>query len=607
MKLRAFKTEIDPTAAQRQLLARHVAAARVAHNWALERWYALEAARSMTGALSGHDPAGARAAWWLGAFLFALHRGEVSSTRKPLRKKVEGATAYATRYRWKVALPYDPPDRSPNSDWIHSQLTAEKNRADSDLHWLTEVSSFAVREGVADLGKSYEAFFRRLKKHRAGDHSECKPRWGGGCVLGQPRFRRSTERSWHCDQPNSIRVTDRAIRVPGIGWIKLKEHGYLPSTSEKSHHLRRGGRVCAVACSEHGGRWYIALRCHVQERKAKPRNGNVIGVDSGVIYLATTSEGQRFPGLEADAKLASLERCRKLWERRMARRWKNGVSRRDQSSGWHDAKRRVAHYHRRIVEVRDDRVGKAVAAIVATGASVVVVRGQPVNEMLTRDGSPADRTRNVLAPRVHGARMGDLASKLEYKMQWAGGECLRAPADFPSTKRCHVCEHVRESDPGYPTWTCENCGTILDRELNAAMNLRDYRPPSGESVDSGRSDRDNPSPSGGGNGRENRSARVRASALATASDGDGTSPLGSGKRARPAARLSGNGTDAIPLRSDLRCERSGVDEIHGGTRSGKVNAGMGVVEHTAASSADGPLGGLSQFDAEIVGRRGVSG
>lgn len=475
MTLKAFKTELDPTVEQRKALARHVGCARVAHNWALRRWKQLSDARGVTylQCLYGHDPVRAQQALAIGTFLYALTSGEPVLVRK--------------KRKFRAPIPPGPvADQLPSAFWVHEQLTAEKNRPDSDLAWLKEVSAFAVREAVGDVGRGYQAFFRRLKKHSVGDHSECQPkRRGTGCSLGEPRFRKATERSWHADQGSALRVSDGAVKIPSVGWVRVKERGYIPATENGSHKLVGGGKLCGLGCSEHGGRWYVAVRCDVHEKPPKRRIGGTVGVDTGVLYLAVTSTGLRFPGLETDKKLVALERRRKLWERRMARRWRTpaelglpahprGAVIAAQSAGWHEARREVAKYHRRVVEVRNDRVGKAVAAILRTGAERVVVRGQPVTRMLARDGSDADRTRNALAPRIHAARMGDLASRLEYKMKWLGGECVRAPSEYPSTRRCHACGHVRDSDPGYPTWICDGCGAVLDRELNSALNLKDY-------------------------------------------------------------------------------------------------------------------------------------
>lgn len=545
--LRAYKTEIRPNAAQRRQLEQHVGGARVAHNWVLERWRVLAGLTVMVRCLrrmNGLVDEDGIAMYWFGVALAALASGERVVTKRPQRKKVEGQTAYTEKVRWRIKAPPGPvPDRYPDSDWIHTQLTAEKRAEGSGLSWLTEVSSYVVREGAVDVGKGYEAFYRRLRKHQRGDHSECKPRRGGGCALGEPRFRSALHRGYHCDQGSAVRVTDRAIKLPGIGWVRFKERGYVPSTEERSHKLVRGGKVCGVGVSERGGRWYAAVRVEVaqpshverrrpgrahREEQVVRKPGMRLGVDTGVRELVVTSDGLRLPGLEEDERILRLVRRRKLWERRMARRHQAGKPRSEQSNRWHEARAQVAKYHRRIGELRDDIVGKAVRRIVDGGAEHVVVRGPQVASMLARGHSDSKGARNAIAPRVHAARMGDLSRRLQYKVRWAGGTCEEAPKDFESTRRCSACGTVRDTDPGYEGWSCEACGATHDREENAARNLRDYTG-ADPGAASGRSGPENPPQ--GGNRRGNRSAR--AAQAATAPDGSETSALGPADRDSP--------------------------------------------------------------------------
>lgn len=503
---RAYKTEIDPTASQRRALARHIAGARAAHNWALERWYVLAGARGLCDgmrAVHGLDSAAARAAWGLGLGLYGITSGELTETRRAARTKVKGATVYQVKIRYRVEAPPGPvPDQVPHQDQIHSMLTAEKRREDSDVAWLSELSAYAVREGVVDLGQGYQNFFRRLGKHNRGDHSECRRKRSGACALGAPKFRNAANRTWHMDQSSAIRVTATHVKIPGVGLVRLKEREYLPVTHERSHHFVTGGRACALGLSERGGRWYVSMRAVVPDPKPAKRGpgrdqrprptprvpGLIVGVDSGVCWLSVSSLGHRFPGLGSDPLVQKLLRRRKLWERRMARRWVPGRARKDQSRGWREARAQVAKYHRRICEVRDDRVGKAVRAILDSGASKIVVRGQDIGTMLDRERASDSGTRNALAFGVSSARMGEFARRLEYKGRWAGAEVVRAAAEYPSSRRCSVCGEVRDTDPGYPDFHCPACGHHEDRETNSARNLRDYsglRP----GADSGRSDR----------------------------------------------------------------------------------------------------------------------
>lgn len=495
---RAYRTELDPTVEQRRLLSRHVAAARVAYNWTLERWraeYGVYCLAAGLRALAGFDHRAGLSAWWLGFGLHALVFGDDGSR---LAKRMKRGEAPRTLWKLRVRLPYAEPESLPNADRLHKELTATKH-ASEDLHWLTEVSAFAVREAAADVGNAYANFWRRMKKHQRGDHSECDARRGGpGCELGEPRFRSGVNRRWHADQPSALRITDRAIKIPGVGWVRLKERGYLPRTEEGSHRFSSGGQCCAVGLREWAGRWYVALRATVPKPMARPRGpGRAlrehpvprtdarIGVEVGVRHLVVTSGGEvDITGLREEKRLAVYERKIALWQRRMSRRYKPKVPRRDQSNGWRDAKGKVALYSRKATELRDYIAGKAARKIVDTGAGTLVLRGAFVADMKSRAGKSdtGEATRKRVANWVHFARMGDIRRRIEYKQAWAGGTTEFTPKEYESSRRCSACGDVRDTDPGYPYFNCPACGHSEDRETNSAKNHRDYRSPSGAPV-----------------------------------------------------------------------------------------------------------------------------
>lgn len=467
--LRAFKTELDPNQAEAFLLTKHVDAARVSHNWALNLWNVLAAARGVARCarwLAFQPVMGGEAAGWLGFVMRALVFG----------RRVKAVTKKGTPQRYRYQLGDNIPDVTPSGPMIHAALVRAK-ALDPGLEWLSEVSSAAVREAVGDVADGYDLFYKHLK---AGRYERA----------GVPRFRPWRARHYHDDQPNPIRVEKTRIKIPGVGWVRLKEHGYIPETREKSHEFLYGGRVCGIGVTEKAGRWYVALRCWVPRPRAQarapgralralpvPRKPDlVVGVDSGLREAVVTSTGLRLPGLEQDRRLRSLERRLKLWERKKARRQKAKTPERLQSQGWKEAVRQIQKYYRKVSDIRDDRVGKMVRQIVDTGAARVVVRGPQVHGMLSRNVAPDAGARNALAPRVHVSRMGDLSRRLQYKQTWARGECVEADVAFESTKTCSACGVVRDTDPGYAGWTCAACGAVHEREANAAENLKNYRP-----------------------------------------------------------------------------------------------------------------------------------
>lgn len=429
--LRAYRVELYPTAEQRQQLSRTEGVARWTYNWCLAQWKGWAAARSLAiglAALAGRE-----------------HKEE-----------------------------------TPSAFSLHKMLTPLKKTA--ELAWLREVTAYAPREACCDVGKAFDRFFRVLKKHSRGDHSECGVRRDGGCSAGEPQFRsRSRGRRWHADQANSrdgkscplgveygSHGKASRIKVPGVGWVKAK--GRLPPA---------GARLSAIGLSEQAGRWFAALRFEapLSERQTQPRSkGSIMGVETGVRELAVTSGGKRFGAVRDLKAIKVAERKLRLWERRKARRWQPGKSIREQSVGWHEAVRMVQRYHLDASNARKDLLHKTSRSIVDVGVETIVMRDQAVRRMLGRGARKHEREkRNKLAPMIQQCGgLYELRRQVEYKQKWAGGVNVTAPSDHPTTRMCHACGAVRETEPPYGvTWRCV-CGAENDRELNAARNLKNF-------------------------------------------------------------------------------------------------------------------------------------
>lgn len=562
MILRAYKTELDPTAEQRSALASHVAGARVAHNWVLEQWRAHDAARAIARgarALAGQDIKGGEAACVLAYGLSALTDGVPVKVRTP--------KGTHQRYRYRAPSTTQIPDFAASTiDW-YARFIVVRDEQPERFGWISGLSSFAIREAVLDVADAWKRFFEHLKAKRYAR-------------AGEPRFRNIRHAGYHADQPDPIRVTDRAVKIPGVGWVRLKERNYLPETQPDSHRFKFGGKACGLGISERDGRWYVALRCEVPDPRRQKRGpgralrdcvvprvkGRRMGVENGVRVLAVGYDGDsadlvKESGLRDDLRIERIVRLRQLWERRMARRWVAGHSTRDQSVGWKEAARRVRHYHARIVDIRDDRVGKVVRKIVDRGAETVLLREPHVAELLDRRTAPDARTRNRLAPAVHGARMGDLRERLQYKQAWAGGGVELVDKFEPVTKKCSSCGAVRDTTPDYPNFVCEKCGHREDRDdANAPKNL--YSGGSSPGAASPRS-AGSKTPERGHNGHEKRTARAKEeqSPLVTA-------PHRSGNRARPGAPRSARPNDS---HHDPKFDRSG-DVTNGSAQFGADTA-----------------------------------
>ena len=344
--------------------------------------------------------------------------------------------AGAARFSWNWGLAkrkqeYEETGKSSNAIEQHRQLNALKK---TDFPWLYEVSKAAPQEALRDLDKAYQNFFRRVKNGE-------KP--------GFPRFKSRKNGIGSFRLTGAIHITETHIKLPRNGWLRLKEHGYIPAD---------GIHILSVTVSESAGRWFVSVQCK-QEIDATQAIGEPIGVDLGVKELAVVSDGQRFenpkPLKKAQAKLRRLQR-------ELSRRKKGGKNR-------EKTRKKVAEAHQRIANIRRDTLHKSTSVIVAKTKpdnerpSVVVLEDLNVSGMLAN---------HCLAQAISDVGFAEFRRQLEYKTVWYGSELIVADRFFPSSRLCRHCGCINsELKLSDRQWTCD-CGAIHDRDLNAAINLK---------------------------------------------------------------------------------------------------------------------------------------
>ncbi len=353
--------------------------------------------------------------------------------------------AGAARFAWNWGLTrrkqeYEETNKSSNAIEQHRQLNVLKK---TDFPWLYEVSKAAPQEALRDLDKAYQNFFRRVK---AGKKA--------GKKHGFPKFKSRKNGIGSFRLTGAIRVENDRIKLPRIGWLRLKEHGYIPTD---------GIHILSVTVSESVGRWFVSVQCR-QEIEVTQATGESVGVDLGIKDLAVTSDGARFenpkPLKKAQAKLKRLQR-------EISRRKKGGKNR-------EKTRKKVAKVHQRIANIRRDSLHKATSAIVAKPKpdserpSMIVLEDLNVSGMLAN---------HCLAQAISDVGFAEFRRQLEYKSVWYGSELMLADRFFPSSRLCRHCGCINsELKLSDREWTCD-CGAVLDRDLNAALNLKSLTVP----------------------------------------------------------------------------------------------------------------------------------
>jgi putative transposase len=240
--------------------------------------------------------------------------------------------AGTARFAWNWGLSrriqeYKETGKSSNAIDQHRQLNELKK---TDFPWMYDVSKAAPQEALRNLDKAYDNFFRRVKNGEKPGFSKFKSK-----KAGKSSFRLT----------GSIQVTATHIKLPRIGWLKLKEQGYVPTD---------GPHILSVTISETAGRWFVSVQCE-QEFLVSTATGEPVGVDLGIKSMAVCSDGQRFENPKALKK--AQKKLRRV-QRELSRR-KKGGSNRDKT------RQKLAKVHYRIANIRKDALHKATSAITA--------------------------------------------------------------------------------------------------------------------------------------------------------------------------------------------------------------------------------------------------
>lgn len=335
-------------------------------------------------------------------------------------------------------------DLTPSISWSLYSLRKGWNAVkDTVAPWWGECSKEAFNTGLDQLARALKNWGDSRKGKRKG-----RP-------VGFPRFKAKRKA-----RP-SVRFTTGAIRceathavLPRLGRIKLHERASLGDA-----------RVLSASVRFERGRWFVAFTVEQDVSRPAPSRPDVaVGVDLGIKTLAVvaTDAGETFEVLNPRHLSKALRKVRRL-SRAVSRR--KGPDRRTRavpSNRWRRASASLAKAQGRVADQRKDGIHKLTTDLARTYGTVVVedlhVRGMLANRRLARH--------------VADASFAEIRRQLAYKIEWHGGTLIVADRWFASSKTCSECGAVKAKLAlTEREYVCETCGTALDRDINAAVNL----------------------------------------------------------------------------------------------------------------------------------------
>jgi putative transposase len=310
-----------------------------------------------------------------------------------------------------------------------------------DFLWIKEVSSKSVKKSIEDGCTAFTNFFKgrcKFPNFKKKDRADVKM-----------YFVKNNPKDCFCER--------HRISIPTLGWVRIKEKGYIPTT--KDGYVIRSGTV-----SKRAGRYYVSVIIEFPDVTIANNSNEGIGIDLGLKDLAIVSNGKTYKNINKSAKLKKLERQLRREQRCLSRKYEN--LKKGESTQRNISKQRlkVQRLHHRIENIRTDYINKTIAEIVKTKPSYITIEDLNVSGMMKN---------RHLSKAVASQKFYEFRTKLKYKCDENGIELRIVDRFYPSSKMCNCCGCIKKdlklSDRIYG---CA-CGYVEDRDFNASLNLRD--------------------------------------------------------------------------------------------------------------------------------------
>ena len=311
-----------------------------------------------------------------------------------------------------------------------------------EYSWIKEAYSKAVTQAVNNGQTAFTRFF---------NHKSAFPNF-------KKKGKSDVKMYFVKNNPKDCRCERHRINIPSLGWVRIKEKGYIPTT--KDGYVIKSGHVSIKA-----DRYYVSVLIEIPNNKIANNSNEGIGIDLGLKDFAIVSNGKIYKNINKSAKLKKLEKRLIREQRSLSRRYENlkkGES--TQKPNIQKQRLKVQKLHHRIDNIRTDYINKTIAEIVKTKPSYITIEDLNVSGMMKN---------KHLSKAVASQKFYEFRTKLQAKCNENGMELRVVDRWFPSSKTCHCCKNIKKylklSDRIFKCY----CGYIEDRDFNAALNLRD--------------------------------------------------------------------------------------------------------------------------------------
>ncbi len=338
------------------------------------------------------------------------------------------------------------------SKWLNKEYIPNNQ----DKKWIKEVSSKATKQAIMNGDKAFRDFFKGAK--------------------GFPRFKKKKNQDVKAYFPKNNKtdwtIERHRVKIPTLGWIRLKEFGYIPVNS-----IVKSGTV-----SQKADRYYVSIL--VEERDIKISNSNIgikiantnnegLGIDLGIKEFAVCSDGIKFKNINKTSTVKKVEKKLKREQRKLSRKYESLKIRNKKEKGGNVTRQniqkqivKVQKLHQRLTNIRTDYINKIVSSIIKQKPSYITIEDLNVKGMMKN---------KHLSKAIASQKFFEFKTKLTVKCKENHIELRIVDRFYPSSKTCSSCGKVKKdlklSDRIYK---CD-CGFTIDRDLNASINLKNAK------------------------------------------------------------------------------------------------------------------------------------
>lgn len=295
-----------------------------------------------------------------------------------------------------------------------------------EYEWLKEVDKWSLTNSIYNIDSAYQKFF---KEHTS-----------------YPKFKskKNSKKSYKTNFANGnidVSFENNKIKLPKLKWVKANVHREFV------------GKIKSATISQNpSGKYFVSILVET-EHIPMESTGAMIGVDLGIKDLLITSDGEKFDNIHTTKK----------YENKLAKEQRKLFHKVKGSKNWNKQRIKVARIHEKIHNTRVDNLHKISHKLISEN-QVIVSEDLVVSNMV--------KNRN-LAKAITDCEWYELTRQLSYKAEWNNRQYIKIGRFTKSSQPCNVCGYINSDtkDLTVRQWTCPKCGTVHDRDINAAINI----------------------------------------------------------------------------------------------------------------------------------------